>query len=593
MFLLFATLVVYIPAINGGFVWDDDSYVTENQTLRTVEGLKQIWFKPGATTQYYPLVHTSFWIEYHLWGPNPFGFHLVNVLIHGMNALLLLLILRRLAIPGALLAAALFALHPVHVESAAWITERKNLLSGLFYFAALLSYLRYHAGGKRSDYLLSFCLFIMALLSKTVAASLPAAILLIIWWKEGGLQKRAVTRIIPFFAVGIGLGLATVWIETHYLGATGGEWALSITERCLIAGRAVWFYAGKLVWPAALTFIYPRWEIDSSSPAQYLFPVAAIATLGLLWRFRQSIGRGPLVCALFFTGTLAPALGFFNVYPFRFSFVADHFQYLASTGLITLFAAAMTTAFSRIGAGSGVVRATGAHPAARVRSTAALILLTALGVLTWRQCGIYENLETLWRDTIEKNDRCWMAYNNLGKLLAQRGEQEAAIALYERAIAIKPDYDKAHNNLGIALDLKGEVGEAIFHYEKVLAADPGNVIVRNNIAVALTSLGRWDDAIPHLLEGLRLRPGWSQLHTNLAVAFARKGDLPRALGALRQAVALAPDDPEAHFRLASLLHQGGMIEEAILEFDETLRISPDHGRARNELDRLRSAATGR
>ena len=343
LFLVAATVLAYQPVWHAGFIWDDDVYVTNNLTLRSVDGLRQIWCKLTATPQYYPLVHTSFWLEYHLWGLNPVGYHVVNVLLHALAAILLWRVLVRLQLPGAWLAAGIFALHPVAVESVAWVTERKNVLAAVFYFAAALAYLRGRRRERMAEsksgvslrwYFLAFALFVAALLSKTTACSLPAAMLLVIWWKRGRIAGRDVWPLLPFFAAGVALGLVTSWLERTHVGAQGPEWAFSFPERCLIAGRAVWFYAGKLFWPANLTFIYPRWQINTGAWWQWIFPVAALAVVAVLWRLRRRIGRGPLVAVLFFGGTLLPALGFTNVYPMRYSFVADHFQYLASVGLI-------------------------------------------------------------------------------------------------------------------------------------------------------------------------------------------------------------------------------------------------------------------
>ena len=310
--ILLMTLLFYIPAMRGGYIWDDDDYVTNNLTLRTFDGLRRIWLELGAVPQYYPLVHTSFWLEYHLWQLHPFGYHLVNVLLHALNAILLWFILRRLSIPGAWLAAAIFALHPVHVESVAWITERKNVLSGFFYLSAILAYLRflrldvisaidrYHWG----YYILALGLYLCALLSKTVACTMPAMILLLLWWKRDRIGWRNVLLLTPHFAVGVALALTTVWLEKHRVGAQGEEWAFSFLERCLIAGRALWFYASKLFWPHKLIFIYPRWQIDAGIWWQYLFPLAAVAVFPALWFFCKQIGKAPLTAALFFAGTL-------------------------------------------------------------------------------------------------------------------------------------------------------------------------------------------------------------------------------------------------------------------------------------------------
>jgi hypothetical protein len=386
--IVLLVFLAYLPALRGGFIWDDDAYVTHNPTLHDLGGLQRIWFELGAVPQYYPMVHTTFWLEYHLWGLHPVGYHLINVLLHAAAAIFLWQVLLRLRIRGAWLAAVLFALHPVCVESVAWITERKNVLSAVFYFTAALAFLRFVAleepdGPNRLRwywYLGALVLFMAALLSKTVTCTLPAALLLVCWWKKGRVQRGEILPLLPFFALGVGLGLITAWMEKFHVGAQGAEWSLTFADRCLIAGRALWFYAGRLVWPAHLTFIYPRWKIEPEVWWQWLFPVAAVGVVAGLWLARRRIGKGPLVAVLFFAGTLGPALGFVNVYPMRFSFVADHFQYLASVGLITLCAV-------------GLARMPRVMPAT---------LVVLLGALTWQQAGIYRNLETLWRDTLAR-----------------------------------------------------------------------------------------------------------------------------------------------------------------------------------------------
>ena len=300
-----------------------------------------------------------------------------------------------------------FRAPPGLVESVSWITERKNVLSAVFYFAAALAYLRFVAlaepGGpnrhRRYWYLGALVLFMAALLSKTVTCTLPAALLLVCWWKKGRVQRGDIFPLLPFFALGVGLGLLTAWIEKYHVGAQGAEWSLTFADRCLIAGRALWFYAGKLVWPAHLTFIYPRWEIDPAVWWQWLFPVAAVGVVAGLWLARRRIGRGPLVAVLFFAGTLGPALGFVNVYPMRYSFVADHFQYLACVGLITLCAAGLD----------------------RIPRVIPATLVVLLGALTWQQTGIYRNLETLWRDTLAKNPGLLAGPQQSGHLLVSRG----------------------------------------------------------------------------------------------------------------------------------------------------------------------------
>jgi tetratricopeptide (TPR) repeat protein len=534
--IVLLVFLAYLPALRGGFIWDDDVYVTENTTLHDGEGLQQIWFKVGAVPQYYPMVHTTFWLEYHLWGLNPVGYHLINVLLHATAAILLWQLLLYLRIRGAWLAAVLFALHPVGVESVAWITERKNVLSAVFYFAAALAYLRFVAlaepGGPNRLrwywYLGALVLFIAALLSKTVTCSLPAALLLVCWWKKGRVQWGDIFPLLPFFVFGVGLGLMTAWMEKYHVGAQGAEWSLTFADRCLIAGRAVWFYAGKLVWPAHLTFNYPRWEIEPEVWWQWLFPVAAIGVVTGLWLARRRIGKGPLVAVLFFAGTLGPALGFVNVYPMRYSFVADHFQYLAGVGLITLCAAGLD----------------------RIPRVILATLVVLLAALTWQQTGVYRNLETLWRDTLAKNPDCWLAHNNLGIYLYFEGRFDEAMEHYHKAIEIDPNHFDTLYNLGAALAAQGRFDEAIENYYKALELNPNYAYALNNLGIALANKGRLDEAIQNYRKAIQVNPNFSEALNNLGVALAVKGQLDASIEILHKAIQVSPNSSDALNNLA-------------------------------------------
>ncbi len=566
--LLLITLLAYIPAIQGGFIWDDDSYVTENQTLRSLKGLKKIWVDPNSTPQYYPLVFSTFWLEYRLWGLNPTGYHLVNVLLHALSTLLLYRLLLYLNLPGAWLAAAVFALHPVNVESVAWVTERKNVLSGFFYFASALCLFRFFGlkGAKENKstlwwYASGLLLFACALLSKTVTSTLPAAMLLVLWWKRGRLTGREVALLAPFFVLGLSMGLATAWLEKHHVGAVGLEWDLSFVERLLIAGRALWFYLGKLIWPWELIFNYPRWQVDASVWWQYIYPTGVLLVVFALWLFRKRLGHGPLVGVLFFCGTLFPALGFFDVYPFRYSFVADHFQYLACVGLIALLVGVITKAASRYNK--------------RITSSFGLIILLLLGWRTWHQGYIYNDIETLWSDTIEKNSRSWMAHNNLGIALAGQGRFDQAIDHYNEVLRIKPDHDKAHYNLGNAYVGQGNFDEAIKHYSEALRIRPDNEEVHNNLGIAFAGQGKFEEAIHHYLEALRIKPDHGKAHNNLANVLARQGRFDEAIDHYSQVLRIEPDDAEAHNNLANVLARQGRFDEAIDHYSQVLRIEPD------------------
>ena len=489
--LLAVTLVAYGPALRGEFLWDDDAHVTRPE-LRSWQGLGRIWFELDATQQYYPLLHTVFWVQWHLWGDSTLGYHVVNVVLHVAAAVLGALVLRRLEVPGAYLAAAIFALHPVHVESVAWLSELKNTLSAVFYLSAALLYLRFDESRHNRWYGAAFALFLLGLLSKTVTATLPAALLVIFWWQRGRLSwRRDGLPLVPWFVVGALAGVFTAAVERKLIGAEGESFDLTAIERCLIAGRAMWFYLGKLVWPADLMFMYPRWNIDATAWWQYLFPAAALALFGGLWWLRRRT-RSPLAGMLFFVGTLFPALGFLNVYPFRYSFVADHFQYLASWGVISLAAAGLALWLGR--------RHQWQHP---VGYAVCFVLLTALAGLTRQQSRMYAGFETLFRTTIARNPTCWMAYNNLGIALAERGQVDEASEHFRRSLEIKPDYAEAHNNLSVALQQQGKLDDAIAHAQTALRFNPNYAECHFHLGNTLSQKGQVDEAIGHF----RTSPG--------------------------------------------------------------------------------------
>ena len=609
LLIILMIVLAYWPALTGKFVWDDDSWTTNiSGLLSNISGLRSIWCQPTALDQYYPLTGTTFWLDYHLWGFWTLPYHVENLLLHILAALLFWGLLRRLQVPGAWLAGAIFALHPVMVESVAWITERKNVLSMVFYLGALLAYLRYARGvasGQPADkcqmtgtdsipsramclsaedplgvtkaghpslcYALAFILFIAALLAKTTTFSLPAVILLICWWKRGHIRWREdVLPTLPFFAVAIGLSLVTAWLEKNHAGAKGPEWVISFPERCLIAGRVLWFYTGKLFWPVNLCFIYPRWQLNAGSWWQWLYPITAVATLLGFWLARGRIGRGPAAAAFYFVGTLFPVLGFMSVYFMRYSFVCDHWVYLSSLGLIALTAALVT------------------RVAVHLRAPALLygfgaVVLAMFGMLTWRQCGMYADLETLWRDTLTKNPGAWLAHNNLGVVLRDQGRIQEAMEHYEQALRFKPDYALSHNNLGIELWKQGRVQEAIAHYEQAIRFDPAYVEAHNNLGVALENTGKIKEAIGQYEQAVQLNPDNREAHYNFGVALEQLGEKNDAIGQYEQALRLDPDYLEAHGNLGGILMQQGRIQEAIEHFNETVRIQPNSAVAHNNL----------
>ena len=569
--LIVATAVAYLPAWNGKPIWDDNAHITQPE-LRSWHGLVEVWTQVGATQQYYPLVHSVFWIEQKLWGDSVLGYHLINIFLHGFAAIVLLRILLRLKVPGAWLAAGLFALHPVQVESVAWISEIKNTLSGLFFFCSILAYLNFDQNRSRAEYFGSLALFLFGLMCKTAIAPLPAIILAVLWWRRGRLRLRDdVVPSLPFFGLGIGAGLFTAWVERNFVGAHGTVFQLSILQRCLIAARDFWFYLFKLLWPVKLTFIYPRWQISGAIWWQYLFPLTLILLLALIWRLRKK-NRGPLAAVLVFLGLLFPALGFINVYPFIYSFVADHFQYLACVGPLTLFAAGMTMALDSIAPGKVLLR-----------PTISFLLLLTLGALSWRQCRDYRDIETLWRTTIARNPDCWMAYSNLGSFLSARGNVDEAIRDFRKALELWPNQSKDHNNLGKALVQKGRIAEAMDHFQTALRVSPEDPDTESNIGAASLQQGDADEAISHLRRAVEKWPRHAQGHINLGNALFQNREIDAAIAEYEKTLALPFDHAESHYSIGTALRQKGDVEEAIVHYRKALELRPDYANAHNNL----------
>ena len=583
--LIVITLITYLPALKAGFIWDDDDYVTQNAELRNRGGLKRIWLKPGTTPQYYPLVFTTFWFEYRLWGADPAGYHVVNVLLHGLNAALLWIVLRGLKVPGAWVAAALFALHPVHVETAAWITELKNTLSTLFYLAALLAWGRFDEfpRGQRAWgwYGASLALFLCALLSKTVTCSLPVAILILIWYRRGRLSRRELAALVPFLIVGALTAWITISLEKRMVGAGGSPWDISPLAPFGIAGRAVWFYAGTLLFPLRLSFVYPRWDF-SESDWRVLLPLAAMTLIVmLLWRGRKRFGRGPVTGVLLFFVTLFPALGFVAVFPFRYSFVADHFQYLASAGLIAVVVGAC---YRLLGRG--------------VADRVFMPLLIIFAVLTFHWTFVYRDLDALWRDTLRKNPRAWIAHNNLGVLLADRGEVLRPVFHLRETLKLRPRFAKAYNNLGVCLTRVGRFAEALRAHAEAVRLEPERTDLRVGLANLLAELGRYAEAARHFRKALDLNPQSFEAARDFAWMLATTGGDPgMAVRLAERAVRLAREaSPLALDTLAAAYANAGRFDDALRAADLAVRTADSRGLASlaREIKRRRSLyAAGR
>ncbi|MCG3125387.1 MAG: Beta-barrel assembly-enhancing protease [Phycisphaerae bacterium] len=589
--LLAAVFVAYLPAMSGGYIWDDDFHVPLKPALRTLDGLSRYWFEPGVSPQYYPLMHTTLWLEARLFGvAQTTSFHAVNAALHGLTSLLLWAVLRRLGVRWAFVAACVFALHPVHVQSVAWISQRKNTQSALFYLLAALAYLRFDPldrdGVLRvrrwAFYTLAALAFVAALLSKTVTCTLPAVVALLIYWKRGRLSLRDALPLVPLLLVGLGLALVTIRMEKDVVGARGAEWAFTPLERAPIAGRVVCFYFTKLVWPHPLMTVYPRWSIDAANPADYAFPLAALGVTAGLWCLRRRIGRGALVAALYFMGTLLPALGFIDVYPFRYSFVADHYVYLASLGVIVPIVA--------------VAGAWWEHAARQRQRRAPLgiaiaaLLPATLGGMTWSRAHVYRDADALWQDAVLKNPQAWVAQLNLGHAVQEKGRLNEAIACYEAALRLRPEYDTAHYDLGIALEKVGRAGDALRHYREALRIKPDYYEAQCNLAMLLLRSGQADEATRLLEDVARKGPHLAEAQYQLGVAYSMQNRLPEALAAMERAVQLEPAATQRRFVWALFQKAAGQYASAEQNLRRCLSEQPDNADVLIRLSLLLSTA---
>jgi len=569
LLLAVVTMLAYHPAWHGGVLWDDDAHIGGPE-LRTLDGLRRIWFVPRTTQQYYPLLHTSYWLQQKLWGDSITGYHIVNLLLHIGCVVLVLRIVRFLRIPGAELAATIFALHPVNVETVAWIAERKNTLSGVFALAATLWYLRFDENRSRRSYALALGLFLLGLLSKTAIVTLPLALLVIFWWKRGAISWRHdVVPLIPFFFFSAAAGLMTRSVEYGNIGYRARMLDLSLLDRCLIAGRAFWFYLWKLLWPSNLMFVYPRWEISAAVPWQYIFPLAVLVLLGILWSLRRW-SRTPLAGVLVYMVLLLPSLGFANIYFFLYSFVADHWQYLACLGIITPCASGIVLLATRLKSGY-----------AWLEPGVTLVIGGVLFLLTWQQSRMYNNAETLYRTTIAHNPACWLAYDQLVDILYQANRIPEAMNLFKDELRIKPAV--AHYSLGNALLRKGRTSEAIDQFTEALRINPDYAEAHNNLGYALLVTGRTSAAIEQCRDALRIDPTYAHAHNNLGNALAQTGRASEAIDHYKQTLRMNPNSADAHSNLGAALAQMGRISEAIEELKAAVRINPNNIDARNNL----------
>jgi tetratricopeptide (TPR) repeat protein len=601
-----AVFMAYLPSINGGFIWDDHDLITNNNLIKASDGPLLIWCSTEPI-DYWPVTNTTFWIEWRLWGMHPTGYHLTNLILHIAESVLIWIILRKLSMPGAFLAAMIFALHPVNVESVAWIAQRKNLMAMLFFLISILLYLKGIQGAtsRRPEgtwretasgflhpssfiphpsgfFWLSLAAFTLAMLSKGSVAVLPILLLGIVWWQRP-LTWRDMVWSAPFFLVALVFTAVNMWFQMF--GMEEAVRTAGYTERLLGAGSVVWFYLYKAILPIDLSFVYEHWRIETASLLWWLPLAAALVVTAVLWRYRKSWSRPLLFAWGFFCVVLVPVMGLTDVYFMRYALVADHYQHIAIIAVIAL-ASALWSAWHRLALGT-------------MRWTAAATAVAALGILallTWQQSGQYRDEFTLFDDTLKKSPDCWMAHTNLGKALIDAGRLQDAMDHFRQALLIKSDSIVACNDLGNVLVQMGRVQEAMEYYRKALSFKPDYPQALNNMGNALVEAGRPEEAIEYCQKALRLDPGFYEACFNLGNASSSLGRSQEAIDYYHQALAIKSDYPEAHNNLANALILAGRPAEAIEHCQTALQLKPSFteaqfnlGNAFLSLDRLPEA----
>ena len=555
--------ISYFPALNAGFVWDDLIFMVDEPAIQQWSGISQIWLSPTDLDEqhYWPVVYSSFWLEHKLWGMEPTGYHAVNIFLHFVNCLLIWLLMLRLQVTGAWAIAAVFAVHPVHVESVAWVIARKDLLSALFYLAAVLAWMRFAIlPSRRWSYCGALILFALALLSKSIAVTLPVALLIWHAWKRSPVTRPDIRRLVPFFAVAI---VITALDLSFYLNREPLALGYSLIERATIVARALFFYAGKLLWPADLAVIYPHWQVDASEPVAWVFLVSAVALPTVLWALRQRIGAGPLVGAAFFAVTLAPVLGLLDYGYMQFSFVADRYQYLASCGVLAVLVASAAKAAGRLKGGFRMaVYAGGA------------VVVAMLAVKTWHHAGVFSDGITLFRHIISLNPNARDAHLNLSDALVLEGRFEEGLAESRVAVKQRPDHANTHWALGRALTGLKRYDQAEEALRRARALTPGNAGIALNLAATMLESGRLEEAAELFREALDGKTDHAAAHVGMGRTLVKLGRHQEGREHLRRAADMRPDDPTMLLEEGEALRIGGFPERALPVYQQLLARSP-------------------
>jgi len=587
-----ATVTLYWPATNNNFVnYDDPLYVTANAHVQKGLTWKNIeWaFANPVSLNWHPLTIVSHMLDCQIFGLKPWGHHLTSILLHAINAMLVLLLLNRLtgAVWRSALVAALFAWHPLRVESVAWVAERKDVLSGCFGFLALLFYVRYVQGretGKQPaapagqsapafyvsmDYWLACLWFALGLLSKPMLVTWPFVLCLLDYWPLGRFQTERIRSLvlekIPFFALAAAASTVTFVVQKQ----SGTVAALNIVpigmrgENALIAYCR---YLGKMFWPTDLAVFYP---LPGYAPLGLVL-LAVMVLTGLSVFFWKQRGRHPflLVGWLWFVGTLVPVIGLVQV---GTQAMADRYTYIPSVGVLIL------TVW-----GAFEVSRRWRHQAV-VWSVAGTAVIVACLASTRHQMGYWNNSEVLFRHTLAVAGDSYPARYNLGVALLKSGQTDEAILHLAAAIRHDSSQDGPHNNLGIAFNEKGQTNEAIREFTEAIRLNPNSTEAHNNLGSLLLKQGQTDAAILQFEAAIRADPDYTDAHYNLGNALVARGQVEAAIEQFQECLRINPEDDESHYILGNLLARKGLTDAAMRQFGEAIRFNPNHAEAHNNL----------
>jgi len=570
---------IYWPALQGAWIWDDSLYFYQNPLLNEPNRLWKAWFQPGSFIEYYPIEETIQWLQWQLWGNNTLGYHLTNLGLHLTGAFVVWRLLSKFGLRLAWVGGLIFAVHPMMVESVAWISEFKNTLSLPPFLLAACAYIDYVERGRRADYLRALALFLVAMLCKIGVAPFPVIIFLYVWWKRRRIGWNDCLATIPFFVISLILGWVTAWCGNEYLQhqlkvpATvdvGG-----FLSRIALAGQTLSFYFTKCFWPLGPLPIYPQWKIDPASPMEYLPWFALAATFYWLWQRRQGWGRNVLLGLGFFILMLAPFLGFIPVSYMSFTWVMDHFLYVPIIGLIGIVVAGLENLDSRL--------SPALHP---LRTGILTVLISLLVFESHWYAAAFTGDETFWTYTIDRNPDAWLAHNNLGKILLDVGEPDQARQHFETVIRLQPRLGEPYCNLGTALAKLVRMPEAFAAFRQSLKLDPYSPEANNDVGILLAQTGHMDDAIAHFDLALKGHPHYTDAHVNLGNAFLLTGRTSEAIQQFQAAVEIDPSSLSAHDDLALALSQAGRYTEAVDHFRRALQLDPNDDKATQGLARL-------